>query len=553
MKKISVKLISVLSIALLLSGCGLTSMMSKFNTIQYTVTPSNLEVHGGEVDVNIEAVIPEKYFNKKAKVVITPILSGPIGANFFEKPLKSITLQGEEVSANGTTIGYATGGKVTYKDKVKWNGESIGYLKVKGDFSIGDKEAKELVLENIISQGYMITATRTANDEIPNIANHTYEKETILEETATIYFSVNQSNVRYSQKSSEDMKRLKEFAKLGYKTHSIEIMSYASPEGSLDINDKVSDNRSNSTFKYTKQLLRNLKVDGARDNNLYTQSSKGEDWNGFNNLVKTSKMQDKSKVLNIVRNQKDPQKREEAIRDMAEIYDALENDVLPKLRKATTTLRAYEPKKTDEEIFSLSSKNPIELDKKELLYAATLTEDKETKMKIYTTATTQFSNDYRGFNNIAALYLKNGDRSKAKNWLDKANAISSNEKAVLENYGIIASQEGNIDKAQTLYNQSNANEINQGILDIKQGDYKSAVNKLKGSGYNATLAKIMNGNNATTTNNSAKGHYLNAVSAARDGNKELAIQNLNKAFELDKKMKDIAKADIEFNGIYPTE
>ena len=296
MKKTSLKLISVLSIALLLSGCGLTSMMSKFNTIQYTVTPSNLEVHGGEVDVNIEAVIPEKYFNKKAKVVITPILSGPIGANFFEKPLKSITLQGEEVSANGTTIGYATGGKVTYKDKVKWNGESIGYLKVKGDFSIGDKEAKELVLENIISQGYMITATRTANDEIPNIANHTYEKETILEETATIYFSVNQSNVRYSQKSSEDMKRLKEFAKLGYKTHSIEIMSYASPEGSLDINDKVSDNRSNSTFKYTKQLLRNLKVDGARDNNLYTQSSKGEDWNGFNNLVKTSKMQDKSKV-----------------------------------------------------------------------------------------------------------------------------------------------------------------------------------------------------------------------------------------------------------------
>ena len=87
MKKISVKLISVLSIALLLSGCGLTSMMSKFNTIQYTVTPSNLEVHGGEVDVNIEAVIPEKYFNKKAKVVITPILSGPIGANYFEKPL----------------------------------------------------------------------------------------------------------------------------------------------------------------------------------------------------------------------------------------------------------------------------------------------------------------------------------------------------------------------------------------------------------------------------------------------------------------------------------
>ena len=77
-------------------------------------------------------------------------------------------------------------------------------------------------------------------------------------------------------------------------------------------------------------------------------------------------MQDKNKVLNIVRNQNDPQKREEAIRDMAEIYDALEDDVLPKLRKATITLRAYEPKKTDEEIAALASENPAELDNKEL-------------------------------------------------------------------------------------------------------------------------------------------------------------------------------------------
>ena len=199
---------------------------------------------------------------------------------------------------------------------------------------------------------------------------------------------------------------------------------------------------------------------------------------------------------------------------MAEIYDALEDDVLPKLRKATITLRVYQPKKTDEEIASLATENPEDLDIKELLFAAELT---DSDMAIYTTATTQFPNDYRGFNNIAALHLAEGDLAKAKTWLDKANAISANEDPVLENYGIIAAREGNIDKAQTLFDQGNASDVNQGILDIRQGDYKGAVSKLNGNGYNATLAKIMNGNNVTTTATTAAAHYLNAVSAARSG------------------------------------
>ena len=138
--------------------------------------------------------------------------------------------------------------------------------------SLNDK-SKSLGTKKI-ADGVMATATRVAKEEIPAIAYHTYEKETILEETATIYFSVNQSNVRYSQKSSDDMKRLKDFAKLGYSTKNIEISSFASPEGTLDINDKVSDNRAKSTFNYAKQLLRNLKVDGARNNDLYVKSSK---------------------------------------------------------------------------------------------------------------------------------------------------------------------------------------------------------------------------------------------------------------------------------------
>lgn len=534
----------IVAFAIIMNSCGLSSMISNFENIDYTVTPTQVEVHAGEVAVELDVTVPEKYFNKSATMSFTPKLVWQGG----EATLKTVILQGEKVSSNGITIGYITGGKFSYSDAIDYSDEMFtADLYASATATLNDK-TKDIGSKKV-AEGVMATATRVANNEVPAIAAHSYEHVTILEETATIYFSVNQSAVRYSQKSSDDMKRLKEFAKLGYATHNIEIASYASPEGSLDVNDKVSDNRSNSTFNYTKQLLRNLKVDGARNGDLYVKTSKGEDWGGFNSLVNASQMKDKNKVLNIVRNQNDPQKREEAIRDMAEIYDALEDDVLPKLRKATITLRAYQPKKTDEEIAALATSNPTELDNKELLFAAELTNDANAKMAIYTTATTQFASDYRGANNIAALYLAQGDVANAKTWLDKANTISANEADVLVNYGIIAAWEGDNDKAQTLFDQGSASAMNQGILDIRQGDYKGATNKLSGNGYNATLAKIMNGNNGTTTATNAAGHYLNAIAAARSGNSPLALENLNKAFAADASLKAEAQNDIEFAGV----
>jgi len=540
-KKKNIKLPFILVIALVLNSCGLSSMISKFESIDYSITPTQVEVHGGKIAIELDVTVPEKYFNKSAVMSFTPKLVWEEG----EAAFKSITLQGEKISRNGITIGYITGGKFSFSDVINYSSDMLNAdLFATATATINDN-TKSLGTKKI-AEGVMATATRVINNEVPAIAAHNYERETILEETATIYFSVNQSNIRYSEKSSKDMKRLKEFAKLGYKTHSIEISSFASPEGSLDVNDKVSDSRAKSTFNYAKQLLRNLKVDGARNNELYVQSSKGEDWGGFNSLVKASKMKDKSKVLNIVRSQNDPQKREEAIRDMAEIYDALEDDVLPKLRKATITLRAFEPKKTDEEISALAIENPAELDNNELLFAAELTDE---DMTIYTRATTQFPKDYRSFNNIAALHIKNGNLEEAKKWLTKANTISANEGPVLENYGIIAAWEGNIDKAQTLYDQGNASAFNQGILDIRKGDYKGAVNRLNGNSYNATLAKIMSGNNVITTTTSASAHYLNAISSARSGKNELALEYLNKAFRLDPNLKSEAKKDIEFSQI----
>ena len=545
MKKTILFRFSIVFTALLfLSSCGLDLMVSKFNTLEYTVTPTQVEVHGGVIDIELDVNIPKKYFQKNASAEFRPMLAESAESEnkvFFEP----VQLQGEKVSSNGKTIGYVTGGKFTYKGSVNYTDDMFAYdLFATATATMNDNSKYLGSLK--IADGVMATATRVKNNEEPKFADHTYEKETILEETAVIYFTVNNSTVRYSQKSSDEVKRLKEFAKQGFKTKNIEISSYASPEGSLDVNDKVSGNRAKSTFSYAKRLMKDLKVDGANNDELYINTSKGEDWNGFNNLVNSSDLKDKSRVLNIVRSQKDPQKREEAIRDMAEIYDAIEEDVLPKLRKATITLRVYEPKKTDEEIASLAISDPSKLDKKEMLYAATLLNDNSIKKTIYKATVSAYPNDYRAHNNLLCINIIEKDFNSAKMNLGKAEKLGSNASEVNENKGIMAAMEGDLESANSLYNKSGASNLNKGILAIKMGNYESAVSKLKGDDFNATLAKILNGTNATTSDKSAEGYYLNAISNTRSGSVDSAIENLRQAINLDANLAKEAAKDVEF-------
>ena len=536
------KAISILFFSVLISGCGLTKMTSKYNMVMYTVTPPILQVHGGKVALQIDGNIPEKYFHKNATVDFTPILK----SENSEATFKTITLQGEEASGGQTTISYTAGGRFTYKDEINYSDEMMNSdLEIKAVAKL--KDDAEPLGPITIAKGVIATSERVQNTEEMAIAHHGYEKETILSEFATIYFLVNQSAIRTSEKSDEDMQKLKEFAKLGYKTQSIEIKSFASPEGTVDANDDVSERRSKSTVRYTKQILKRLKLDGANNEELYTNISYGEDWDGFNRLMKASDKQDKKRVLNIVNSVQDPEKREQAIRDMAELYDAIDKNILPQLRKAQISILSYQPKRTDENIAALSISNPDSLDLNELLFSATLTDDKGVKMKIYNTAV-NLHNDWRACNNIACIYIAENNLDDANKWLDKAFKITGDQSDVLSNYGIVAARKGNLSKAQQFFNQANASENNQAILNIRQGKYAKAERHFKNaSTHNATLSKLLNGNNSSNcTDNTAACYYLNAIVGARSANMQMLTNNLSKAIAADASYKQEAAKDLEF-------
>ena len=330
------------------------------------------------------------------------------------------------------------------------------------------------------------------------------------------------------------------------------------------------------------------------------------------NLVDASNIKDKGRINRIVNSIEDVEVREQRIRDLAEVYDAIEDDILPQLRKATIIIRSYEPKRTDEEIASLAITSPEELDVKELLHAgklfaeagfSTTTGDPIALLNKYGEDSLDINgnvvyieganevykkvvnihNDWRGYNNIACLYINEGDLSSAVSHLDKAEEIGGTQSDILVNRGIIAALKGELDRAQKLFNEGGASEKNQAILDIKQGEYAKAARYYKGeTTHNAVLVNILNGDNSTRVDiqNPPEGlvvyleesltltkeeatnfllfyesnsMYLNAIAAAREGNNNEAIEHLAQAIEANDSFKMEAANDLEFINLRENE
>ncbi|MBT4738485.1 MAG: hypothetical protein HOO15_04635, partial [Flavobacteriales bacterium] len=377
-----------------------------------------------------------------------------------------------------------------------------------------------------------------------------YKEVETVSETATIYFLVNKSNIRTTEKSDDDVKKLQDFIKLGYKTESFVVKSSASPEGTEKINTELSDDRKNSTLTYSKYLLKKLKADGSAEDDNYKLSSAGADWNGFNKLVEKSTIAEKSTILSLSNRNKEKTQKErgELLQDMAQVYDALEGDVLQYLRKSEITINSYLPKKTREEIVLLSLTDPSELSVEELLYSATLEENKSNLIDIYNKVI-ELHNDWRAYNNIACIYLLEMDKENAIDYLNQAiENGGANDPDVLNNLGIVASWDGDLIKAEEFFNQENASNHNKAILSIRKGDYRSASRYYRGKNtYNATLVNILNGNNNTTClEKTAACYYLNAIAGARGGNETILFTNLEKAINSNFDYKTQAQKDLEF-------
>jgi len=578
MKKFNFKILGLVAlIAIVATSCGLKKMVKKYPNVKYEILPNQpLETNGTsdytqKINVKVKGTIPPKYFHPKVTVEFVPVLKYDGGTT----TLKTLTIVGQKVKTDVTpvtVISKKTGGTFEYNDVIVYKPEMNKSELVVNPTAKLKKKSLGLG-ERKLNDGVIYTSTRVGQDEDPSLAEHGYEKETFVTKNGNIYFAYNDAklNMKLAQNQKPEnvtkLKELTDFISLGLKVKTININAWASPEGEETINQKLTDLRSKTGEKWLKDLYDAAAKEYAKINKLKNYKatypvvnllSKGEDWDGFQKELAASNIKDKNTILNVIKSQNDKFKREKTIRDMSVIYKEIEDNILSLLRRSEISYNCYEKKKTDEKIAALSTTYPDSLDVKELLYSATLTNDMDTKVKIYKSATSKFANDWKGYNNLGWAYLMKKDYTNALVSLEKANTLNPNNGMILNNLGVANSWKGNFVDAMNFYKQAESKGVNttynQGVLLIRQGDYSGAITNFTGKScrYNIGLAQLLalKYTEASSTlecgPKTADAYYLLAVIGARTNNTSMMYDYLKKACQADAKFKVQAKDDREF-------
>lgn len=556
MKKQSIKGLAFIAIAgMSVASCDI------LKDLDYKVENDPLEMHGDSVRVKVDVTFPEKGIHKKASAEITPM----IGTH----ALKTITVKGEKAAGNGDVIEYKPGGKITYTDVIAYSPDmEVTKLTITGKGSKGKKE--EIIDPTDIADGTIITPLLVQNEDIALIGADAFQRVTEEVFSAQINFAKGKSNVTSTEMRQEDINELGAFlndaqSNVKVTPKKINLVSYASPEGEVAKNENLAADRAKTAKEALMSFAKGKKVanEMAQSADTYAEMPKGEDWDGFKaDLMKVDDKKisadEKDRLVRIVEMTSDKQEREKQIQNLAATYKVIEKELLPKLRRTKINVVYDLTGYSDEELKNISKIKPDSLTVEELLFTATLTDDLDEKLRLYKEVEKIYPNDWRGANNVGYVYYMKNQLSDAKAQFEKANGIQENPYS-LNNLGIIARIEGDRVKARELLDRAGeaGSDVNKNIaiLDILDGKYAEAVGKFGGdASFNKALAQLLNGDaaaakstlNSSDAKDTAMGHYLAAVIAARQDNETEAVSSLKSAFAKDASLKAKAAKDAEF-------
>ena len=502
--------------------------------------PAVLEVVGGEIDATVSVTYPEDYFHPKAVLEVTPVIVYEGG----EVAMEPYMFQGEKVEDNYEVVPSA-GATITKKVHFEYvPGMEKCYLELRGVVSHKNKSTD--LPSKKVADGANTTYMLVCKNGKLDLKADGYQE--IIKQTAEgqILYQINSSTVRNSELKGQSVKdyqaALDEILANERKTLvSTDVVAYASPDGKEDQNAKLSDNRSKSAEKAYGKVVKGKEVSG--DVNV---TSVAEDWEGFQELVAASDLEDKDLIIRVLSMYSDPAVREQEIKNMSAVYTTLAKEVLPELRRARFIANVEYKNYTNEELLQLIEENIDVLDETALLRAATLVEDNDQKVAIYKKAADKFDSAAAQYN-LGVTYIKMDKLSKAEEALEDLAKDADWNNAM----GVIAMRKGNLDAAAEYFAAAGTETAkeNAAVLDILDGEYEAAAAKLAGvKGYNAALAQLLVGNNAPAAAlecKCAKAAYLRAVAAARQGNAEAVKTNLEAAGECEKLAERAAK-DVEF-------
>ena len=538
---------------LFLSSCS--SKLGVLSADNFTVTPNPLETQAGTVPATINGHFPEKYMQKKAVVTVIPELRYSNGQTVQGN---SATFQGESVLGNDQTISYRLGGNYTMKTTFAYADDNKADMYLTFDARIGKKSVKVPAVK--VAEGILATSElykQTLGTAQAAIAPDAYQRITQQKQEANIKFLIQQAVLRKSELKNNSVQ---EFVRMlerinadreGLRLDHVEVSAYASPDGGFSINDKLANERQKVSEQYVNEELKKINLDAAVDAKYTAQ-----DWEGFQELVKASDIQDKDVILRVLSMYKDPQEREQQIKNISAAFRELADGILPQLRRARLTINYETVGRSDEQILQQIKDDATQLSIEELLYGAALKNDLNAQEDIYKLATEIYPRDARAFNNLAAIQYARGNYDAARQYIQKAQALGTALPEVRANLGMLALKQGDVKAAEQLIaGATGANGLDEvlGNLHLAQGNYAQAEQDFAETYSNsAALAQILNKNYASAAvtlkyvkNPDAMTDYLKSILSARMGNADDADEALRAALAKDPSLSRYANNDLE--------
>ena len=537
-----IKNLAMAIVAIAAVGCASPEKMAEMaESVTVTCDPSPLEVVAGKIDATVSVTYPADYFHKKAILEVTPVIVFDGG----EAAMTPFMYQGEKVKDNYTVVS-SDGQTVTEKVHFDYvEGLEACHLELRG-VVIYKARTWDLPIKKVADGANTTYMLVGLGGKAGHVAYKADNYQEVIPQTAEgqILYTINSADVRRKELKSESIKdfqaALDEIKANERKTlKGTEVVAYASPDGGESLNAKLSDKRSKSGAKAWSKVI------GGREVADPEVKSVGQDWEGFQELVAKSDIEDKDLIIRVLSMYSDPAVRESEIKNMSEVYTVLKKEVLPELRRARFIANVEYQNYTAEELLKLVDENSDVLDEEALLRSASLVKDLDAKEAIYKKAVDKYNSDRAQFN-LGVVYLEKGNLGKAEKAFAKVETKDADLKTA---EGVIALRNGDLAAAQKAFAAAGDTE-NQAVVDILNGNYAKAAAALKGTNsFNEALADVLTGNlsaaSAALKCNCPKSEYLRAIIAARQGNKAEVAAHLAKASECEA-LKARAEKDIEF-------
>lgn len=545
MKRIFTPLLMAVA-ALALASCNNPAKMAEAaDQIQITCTPEVLEVVAGEIKAEVMVTFPADYFQPKYTLTLTPVIVYEGG----EAVGKPFVYQGEKIADNFKTVSKKG---ATIRENVCFDyvpGMEKCRLVARAKVNDGKKDftyPADIRIADGANTTYMLAGDacyfKLAKDEYEEINSETAE--------AQILYLVNSAEVRQSQIRSNDMEDFVDI--IGQmtsdprsKVKGTQIIAYASPEGDVKHNNDLSSNREKSAKQAFDKLTKKVNTGEVKTRSI------GEDWEGFQELVRNSSIEDRDLILRVLSMYSDPNVREREIRNLSSVYKSLANSILPELRRARFITTVEYANYTEAELRDLLENNITELDEEALLRVATLVKG-DARYAAYDQAIKKYNSD-RAKYNAACISLKGRDEARAREYINKMKEKDTPE--VKNLLGVIALREKNLDEAQRLFKEAgDVAKANLGIAELQKGNYKAAAANLKGTKcVEEAVAMVLSGDldgclKMLEGHDCAKSDYIRAVIAARQGRNDEAKALIEKASK-NKELAERAAKDVEFAKI----